>query len=98
MPFSRAYKRCMTASPLPHDDLAASLAARRELGPEYDAAFVEAVAERIEQATVARRPVIAETEKGDRTVALTVAIVSLGVSIPISAIAATQTGLAGLAV
>jgi len=88
----------MSTSELPHDDLAASLAARRELGPDYDAAFVEAVAERIERASAARRPVIAEIEKGERAMALTVVCVSLGVSIPVSAIAANQTGLAGLVV
>ena len=88
----------MSTSELPRDDLAASLAARRELGPDYDAAFVEAVAERIERASAARRPVIAEIDKGERAMALTVVCVSLGVSIPVSAIAATQTGLAGLLV
>jgi hypothetical protein len=88
----------MSTSELPGDDLAASLAARRELGPDYDAAFVEAVAERIERATAARRPVIAEGEKGERAMALTVVCVSLGVSIPTSAIAADQGGLAGLVV
>ncbi|MGH3382711.1 MAG: hypothetical protein ACRDP6_49085 [Actinoallomurus sp.] len=88
----------MSTSELPHDDLAASLAARRELGPDYDAAFVEAVAERIERASAARRPVIAEIEKSERAMALTVVCVSLGVSIPVSAIAANQTGLAGLVV
>ena len=88
----------MSTSQLPREDLAASLAARRELGPDYDAAFVDAVAERIERASAARRPVIAENEKGERAVAVTVACVSLGVSIPVSAIAAIQTGLAGLTV
>jgi hypothetical protein len=89
----------MNTSELPRGDLAASLAARRELGPDYDAAFVEAVAERIQQATIAtRRPMSAETEKGERAVAVTVACVSLGVSIPVTAIAAVQAGLAGLVV
>ena len=89
----------MSTSELPRGDLAASLAARRELGPDYDAAFVDAVAERIQQATATRRaPVSSETEKGERAVALTVACVSLGVSIPVTAIAAIQTGLAGLVV
>jgi hypothetical protein len=88
----------MSTSELPRDDLAASLAARRELGPDYDAAFVEAIAARIEQSSAARRPVIAESEKGERAMALTVVCVSLGVSIPVSAIAATQAGLSGLVV
>jgi hypothetical protein len=88
----------MNASELPREDLAASLAARRELGPDYDAAFVDAVAERIERASATRRPIVAENEKGERAVAVTVACVSLAVSIPVSAIAAIQTGLAGLTV
>jgi hypothetical protein len=88
----------MNISELPRDELAASLAARRELGPDYDAAFVDAVAERIQQASAARRPIIAEQEKGERAMALTVACVSLVVSIPVTAIAAIQAGLAGLAV
>jgi hypothetical protein len=88
----------MSTSELSRGDLAASLAARRELGPDYDAAFVDAVAERIERATAVRRPISAETEKGERAVAVTIACVSLGVSIPVSAIAAVQAGLAGLVV
>ena len=64
----------MNASELPRDDLAASLAARRELGPDYDAAFVEAVADRLERASATRRPVVAEIEKGERAMALTVAL------------------------
>jgi urease accessory protein UreF len=88
----------MNTSELPRGDLAASLAARRELGPDYDAAFVEAVAERIQEATATRRRMSTETEKGERAVAVTVACVSLGVSIPVTAIAAVQAGLAGLVV
>jgi hypothetical protein len=88
----------MSTSELPRGDLTASLAARRELGPDYDAAFVEAVAERIELATAARRPISAETEKGERAVRLTIACVSLGVSIPVTAIAGVQAGLPGIVV
>ncbi len=86
----------MTTPGLPRDELTASLAARRELGPDYDAAFVEALAERIEAAAAVRRP--PESAKGERAAALTVACVSLGVSIPTSAIAVSQSGLAGLVV
>jgi hypothetical protein len=88
----------MSTSELPREDLAASLAARRELGPDYDAAFVEAVAERIERAVAARRPAAAENDKAERAMALTVVCVTLGVSIPVTAIAADQAGLAGLLV
>lgn len=88
----------MGTSELPRDDLAASLAARRELGPDYDAAFVEAVAERIEHAVEARRPAAAATEKSERAMAVTVVCVSLVMSIPTTAIAVDQAGLAGLVV
>jgi uncharacterized membrane protein len=87
----------MSTSELPRDDLAASLAARRELGPDYDAAFVEAVAERVETAAARRRPARAESERGERAVVLTVVCVSLVISIPASAIA-VNAGLAGLTV
>jgi hypothetical protein len=88
----------MGTSELPRDDLAASLAARRELGPDYDAAFVEAIAERVEHAAAARRPVLAANEKTERAMAFTVACVSLVVSIPVTAIAVNQAGLSGLVV
>ncbi len=91
----------MSASQLPRDELAASLAARRELGPDYDAAFAEAIAERVEASISSsniRRLTPSESERGERAVAVTVACVSLGVSIPVSAIAAINTGLAGLVI
>jgi hypothetical protein len=92
----------MSTSGLPRGELAASLAARRELGPDYDAAFVEAVAERIEAAAATRRTAPAEwterSEHAERSVAVTVVCVSLVVSIPVSAIAAVNAGLAGLAI
>jgi hypothetical protein len=88
----------MSTSGLPRDDIAASLAARRELGPDYDAAFVEAVAERVERAVAVRRPVAAENDKAERAMALTVVCVTLGVSIPTTAIVVNQAGLSGLIV
>ncbi len=88
----------MSTSELPRDDLAASLAARRELGPDYDAAFADAIAARIEQSAVARRSATAAEDRSERAVAVTVVCVTLGVSIPTTAIAATQAGLAGLVV
>jgi hypothetical protein len=39
---------------LPREDLAAALQARRELGPDYDAAFAESLVERIDQTIEAR--------------------------------------------
>jgi hypothetical protein len=88
----------MNASGLPSDDLAASLAARRELGPDYDAAFADAIVARIEQSAAVRRSAAAADEKADRAVALTVVCVTLGVSIPTSAIAGGYAGLPGLVI
>jgi uncharacterized membrane protein len=88
----------MSTSELPREDLAASLAARRELGPDYDAAFADAIAARIERSAAARHSATAADEKAERAVTVAVVCVSLGVSIPTTAIAATQAGLAGLVV
>jgi hypothetical protein len=89
---------------MPHDDLTAALAARRELGPDYDAAFVEKVVERVEQTidvrmnahTRTQAQVDLESAKEDRKVTLTVACVSLVVSIPLTAIAAVQADVPGI--
>jgi hypothetical protein len=88
----------MSPSELPRDDLAASLAARRELGPDYDAAFADAIAARIEQSAAMRSTAAIANERSERAVALTVLCVTLGVSIPTSAIAAAYAGLSGLVV
>ncbi|MFB9840049.1 hypothetical protein [Actinoallomurus acaciae] len=88
----------MSTSELPRDDLAASLAARRELGPDYDAAFADAIAARIERSAALRDSAAVANERAERAVALTVLCVTLGVSIPTSAIAAAEAGLPGLIV
>jgi hypothetical protein len=98
---------------LPRDDLAAALQARRELGPDYDAAFAESLVERVDQTVAARLaaagrpaspgddPVAARAYEranadGERKVTITIACVSLGVSIPLSGIAAGMHSLAAL--
>jgi hypothetical protein len=80
-------------------EVEAALAARHELGPEYDAAFVEAFAERIEQVVAQRSSAVAvhqahADEGGSRQFVL--GIVSLGTGIPITAIAGGITGLPGI--
>ena len=82
-------------------DLEATLAARAELGREYEPALVEAFVERLD-ATIERR-VSAEVahrvpEPEDPRLPFTLAIVSLGTGIPISAISAGTEGLRGLLV
>ncbi len=87
----------MPTPDLPRDDIQAALEARRELGPEMEPAVVEAFVERMERAIAARvdaridqrgaRPATpARERRGDSALAL--AIVSLGVAIPLTAISA----------
>jgi hypothetical protein len=101
----------MTNPGLPRDDLAAALQARRELGPDYDAAFAESLAERLDQTIQARlagfrgpspvpeppSPLSSERiAAGERRLAIAVACVSLGVSIPLSGIAAGMHSMTAL--
>lgn len=77
-------------------DLEATLAARRELGPGHDDALVEAFVERIDQ-RLTQRPGDDAVRREDMRMRLVLGLTSLGTGIPISAIAASQTGLVGLA-
>ncbi|GAA3507677.1 hypothetical protein [Actinomadura keratinilytica] len=91
---------------LPRDDLAAALAARRELGPDYDAAFAEAVVDRIEQALDARlgpRPARRAAGRAAGWAArpadvpsVTLVVASLLAAIPLSAIGVVNAGMPGL--
>jgi hypothetical protein len=86
----------MTTPKVPQEEIAAAVSARRELGREYDDAFVESIVARVNETIDVRLSAHAvaknEHEKqrargSDRAVHVTVACVSLGVSIPLSAIA-----------
>jgi hypothetical protein len=99
---------------LPREDLTAALDARRELGPDYDAAFAESLVERIDQTIEARLSgsgrrhgdfeqayllkLQQDNAKGERKVTVAIACVSLGVSIPLSGIAAGMDSLAFLVI
>ncbi|MFI7048030.1 hypothetical protein [Streptosporangium sandarakinum] len=83
----------------------ATLEARRDLGPEYEAALVESFVDRIDATIAARvraevRAADADPQspgnrrKGDGTVAI--ALGSLGIGVPLTAIAAGEAGAAGL--
>ncbi|MES9543312.1 MULTISPECIES: hypothetical protein [unclassified Actinomadura] len=95
----------MTTPRLPREDLTAAMAARRELGPDYDDAFIETVVERIEEtldaraAAAPRRQRAArapEPRRGERDHSLALAILSLLAAIPLSAIGVVNAGLPGL--
>jgi hypothetical protein len=99
----------MTTPRLPRDDLAAALAARRELGPDYDDAFVETLVDRIEE-TLATRTATGPAHRGRGGPApaprpgsgsgsdLALAIVSLTAAVPLSAIGAVNAGMPGLVI
>ncbi|MBD2898931.1 hypothetical protein ABT299_18820 [Spirillospora sp. NPDC000708] len=93
----------MTTRRLPREDLAAALAARRELGPDYDAAFIETVVDRIEEALDARPAAPAPRRRprvprpsGDGDHSLLLAVLSMLAAIPLSAIAVVNAGGVGL--
>ena len=89
-------------------DVQAALAARRELGFEYEEAIAAGLLDRVNQlalmrASEVRREAeridhVAEAEKESRTQRFVLGIISLGVGIPITAISANvvDPGLVGL--
>jgi hypothetical protein len=86
----------------------AALAARRELGFDYEEQIAAGLAERVEQAVWHRQAeysqrtkIELEHLKDDRKARgqrFALSIVSLGTGIPMTAIAASETGLLGVAV
>ncbi|GAA2270714.1 hypothetical protein GCM10010402_28510 [Actinomadura luteofluorescens] len=103
-PVPPTYNGVMTTPRLPREDLTAAMAARRELGPDYDDAFIETVVDRIEETLDARaaaprtrrRAPAPEPRRGDRDHSLAMALLSLLAAIPLSAIGVVNAGLPGL--
>ena len=96
-----------SSSELPAEDLAATLAARRELGAEFEPALVESLAERLEGVIQARVEAHLAEQQRPATPALAsvppqmrvgVALGSTALAIPITAIAGGEAGLAGIIV
>jgi hypothetical protein len=83
---------------VPRDEARATLAARRELGPEYEDELVDAFVEKIERRLAKRDR--ADLEKGEdrRGISFVAALVSLGCGIPITAIALSGGGVPALVV
>ncbi|PWV55487.1 hypothetical protein [Nocardiopsis sp. L17-MgMaSL7] len=92
----------MTDNPQRHqEEIAAALRASRELGPEYDEAVAASLVERVDDTIeervkhhVARRTGADEPRVGvaSNTVRMVLALVCLGISIPITAIVASLIG------
>ena len=88
----------MADEPLvPREDLQASIEARRELGLEHEPELIDSFVERIEQ-RLAKRPSSTPARRGGREGSFVLALVSLGIGIPLTAIALSNGGLAALLV
>ncbi|NUW38851.1 hypothetical protein [Nonomuraea rhodomycinica] len=87
------------------EDLQATFDARRDLGPEYEAALVESFADRLDptiaarvQAELHRQGPFAGRARRTGPPLVPLALGSMGIGVPLTAIAAVNTGLVGLAV
>jgi hypothetical protein len=81
------------------EELRAAIGAREELGAELEPQVIDAFVERIERRIAEAARERAPARRKDRSdLSLALAIVSLGISIPVTAIAAVQAGLAGILV
>jgi hypothetical protein len=80
---------------VPRDEVEAALAARRDLGSDYEREIADALAERIEQRLEARLRERVPARR-NRNPELALAIVSLAVAIPLLGVAGGTAGLAGV--
>ncbi|WP_336206530.1 hypothetical protein [Nonomuraea sp. LPB2021202275-12-8] len=89
-------------SPL-REDLQATLAARRDLGPEYESALVDSLVERLDATIAARvhaelqmRGAVPPKQKSSGNAMIPIALGSMGIGIPLTAVAAGTAGVVGL--
>ena len=80
------------------EDAKAVFAVRAELGPEFDQHLADSFADRIEAEIVRRSTAASDAARQRSREAISVLAITLGVGIPLTAIAATFEGLAGLTV
>jgi hypothetical protein len=78
------------------EDVQAAIEARRELGAELEPAIIDAFVERIEQRLAERRTESERALQRRRDHQKELILGSLGISIPLFAIAAVFTGLPGI--
>jgi hypothetical protein len=92
------------------DDLQATLDARRDLGPDYETALVESFVERLDATIAARIQAELGTHrpgphapaphraKNPGATMIPIALGSMGIGIPLTAIASANAGLVGLTI
>jgi hypothetical protein len=81
---------------VPKDDLQASIEARRELGPDHEHELVESFVARIEDRLAKRPSSTPAGRRHGREGSFVLTAISLGVGIPLTAIALANGGLAAL--
>ena len=78
------------------DELEAAIAARKELGAELEPAVIDSFVERLEKSIVKRDEQREKALKRQRDHQKEMVLGAMGISIPLMAIAAIFTGLAGV--
>jgi hypothetical protein len=81
---------------VPRDELQAAIEARKELGAEMEPVVIEAFVEQIEQRLAQRAAESERSLKRKRDHQKEMVLGSMGISVPLFAIAAIFTGLAGV--
>ena len=88
----------MSEEIVPRDEVRATLAARKEVGEDLEPALVDAFVERIEQGLAQASREREQALKRKREHQKEMVLGSMGLSIPLLALAAIFTGLAGVIV
>ena len=86
----------MSESGVPRDELEAAIEARRELGAELEPAIIDGFVERIERRLAERGTESERALKQRRDHQKELILGAMGISVPLFAIAAIFTGLAGV--
>jgi Flp pilus assembly protein TadB len=86
----------VTEKVVPKDELQAAIEARKELGAEMEPAVIDAFVERIERRLAERGSESEQSLKRKREHQKEMVLGAMGISVPLFAIAAIFTGLAGV--
>ena len=86
----------MSERVIPRDELEAAIEARKELGAEMEPAVIDAFVERIERRLEQRAGESEQALKRKRAHQKEMVLGAMGISIPLFALAAIFTGLAGV--
>jgi Flp pilus assembly protein TadB len=86
----------VTEEVVPKDELQAAIEARKELGAEMEPAVIDAFVERIERRLAERGSESEQSLKRKREHQKEMVLGAMGISVPLFAIAAIFTGLAGV--